>query len=67
MSRTQERRDFEERVRISLAETDLDTLEEAVSSINGQLRRLTMAVVGAALSFATASVLLALSLLTGTA
>lgn len=53
---------FASEVRISLAEADLDQMEGAIESIQEQLRRLTLAVVGAALSLTTASVLLALNL-----
>lgn len=50
---------------MSLAETDLDSLEDVVTGIQEQIRRLTFAVVGAALSLATASVLLGLNLIAG--
>lgn len=57
-----ERKKFTPEVRLSLLETDMNQIESAVAGVQSGLRRLTMAIVGAALSFATAAVLLAINL-----
>ncbi len=65
MGKRDVRQTFNLDVRMSLTESDLDTLEKVVTDIQEQIRRLTFAVVAAALTLATASVLLGLNLIIG--
>ncbi len=65
MGKRDVRQTFDLDVRMSLSEGDLDSLEKVVSDMQDQIRRLTFAVVGAALSLATASVLLGMNLIVG--
>lgn len=60
--RSRSREAFDERVRISLLEDDLDRIDRAVDRMEGNLRKLTQAVLAAALSLTVASVLLAVNL-----
>ncbi len=63
MGKRDVRQTFDLDVRMSLSEGDLDDFDKVLIGIQEQITRLTFAVVGAALSLATASVLLGLNLL----
>lgn len=63
--RTYHRQSFDQVVRITLLEDDIDRVDTALLKMEDNLRKLTLAVVAAALSLTTASILLALNLATG--
>lgn len=61
-ARADERGGFEDAVRIRLLETDMDEVETDVNGIKTRIDKLTWAIVGAALTLTTSSVLLAINL-----
>jgi hypothetical protein len=53
---------FDADTRLQLLEEDVDKLEAAVNDISSQMRKLTNALIGAALTFGVASVMFAVNL-----
>lgn len=62
MSRLEERKGFDEPVRITLLESDADKAEEGLEAFRLELRGIRNVLVGLLLSIATAAVLLAINL-----
>ena len=62
MSRPQERAGFDPAIRVQLLELDVDNLEAALEAIRQELRGIRNVLVGMLVSLATASILLAISL-----
>ena len=65
MGRSRDREAFDERVRVTLLEDDMDKVDLVVTRMETSIRRLIMAVLAAALSLTTASLLLAFNLVAG--
>ena len=60
--RSRDREGFDERVRITLLEGDMDASEIEVAEMRKEFRRLTAAIVGAALTLAITAILLGITL-----
>ena len=63
MSRVEERKDFDEQVRVTLLESDADKAEKGLEAFRLELRGIRNVLVGLLLSIATAAVLLAINIM----
>ncbi len=64
MGRPHSRKDFDPATRLALAEGDIDDLERNVTAIQKSMSRVTQALIGASITLATSSILMALNLVT---
>ena len=62
MSRARNREGFDERVRITLLEGDMDDTEAEITEMRREFRRLTATIVGAAITLAITAILLGVTL-----
>ncbi len=64
MSRAHERKGFDQETRVTLLEGDADTIEVTVAGIQKSMQRVVSALIGATITLATSSILMALNLVT---